>query len=148
MADAGWSSVVGTAFPGGTYRIDPDQNRAVCRLLGAGEPDGDAAHPAYAYIATRVGCGLGVEEILALVGATKEDGPMVGSLELDFEQPLLVGGTYTVSGEVTSVERKSGRRIGTFDLLGFELRLVDSAGDVAVVCTQSWVLPRRVDAPA
>jgi len=149
MQEAELASVVGTPFPGGLYTIDPEQNATVVRLLGGPGPADDEAHPAYGYIATRVGCGFGVDDILALVEATTADGPMVGSLDLDYRRPLRVGETYAVSGEVTSVVRKQGRKIGVFDLLAFELRLVDGNGDLALVCTQSWVLPRRdVDAAA
>jgi hypothetical protein len=130
-------------FPGGSYTIDPEQNAAVCRLLGATPAADGTAHPVYAYVATRVGCGLGVEEILAAADARAEDGPMVGSLELDFHVPLRVGTTYAVDGEFTSIERKHGRRAGVFDLLRFELRLTAPDGTPAVTATQSWVLPRR-----
>jgi hypothetical protein len=97
----------------------------------------------YAYVATRVGCGLGVDEICAAADATTDDGPMVGSLALEYHEPLRVGETYAVDGEFVSIERKQGRRAGVFDLLLFELRLTAPDGAVAVTATQSWVLPRR-----
>jgi hypothetical protein len=140
--------VAGKPFPGGAYTIDPEENETVCRLLGtAPAPDG-TAHPIYAYVATRVGCGFGVDEICAVAEATTEDGPMVGSLELEYHAPLRVGETYSVGGEFTSIDRKQGRRAGVFDLLLFELRLLAEDGTVAVTATQSWVLPRRNPADA
>src|SRR5262245_36992145 len=135
--------VAGKPFPGGAYRIDPAENETVCRLLGTAPAADGTAHAVYAYIATRVGCGYGVDEICAAAGATMEGGPMVGSLELEYRTPLRVGETYRVDGEFRSIERKQGRRAGVFDLLLFELRLTAPDGDVAVTATQSWVLPRR-----
>ena len=139
------SSVVGTRFPGGTYRIDPVQNETVCRLLGARPAADGTAHAIYGYIATRCGCGFGVDEILAVADAKVEEGPMLASLDLDYRSALRVGETYRVSGEFTSLERKQGRRAGAFDLLQFELRLTAPGDDVVVACTQSWVLPRGND---
>lgn len=137
------SGLPGREFPGGTYTITAKQDRMVRRLLGA-EPSADGtAHPIYGYIATRVGCGLSVEDILAVAGAKPEDGPMVGTLELEFHSPLPVNTTYEVSGRFASIERKEGRRAGVFDLLRFELRLTAPRGEPAVTCTQSWILPRR-----
>jgi hypothetical protein len=134
--------VVDKPFPGGVYTINSEQNANVCRLLGTtAAPDG-TAHPIFAYIATRVGCGLGVDEICAVADARTQDGPMVGSLELEFHRPLRVGETYTVTGEFKSIMRKHGRRAGVFDLLVFELRLSTTEGRVAVTATQSWVLPK------
>ena len=141
-------AVAGVPFPGGTYTIEPDENATVCRLLGADPAADGSAHPIYGYIATRVGCGYGVEEILAVAEATTADGPMVGSLELDYRTPLRVGVSYEVAGEFTGAERKEGRRIGVFDLLEFELRLNAPDGTLALVCSQSWVLPRRGEAGA
>jgi hypothetical protein len=135
--------VAGVSFPGGEYTISAEEHARVCRLLGVSPTSDGAAHPVYGYIATRVGCGYGVEDILAVAGATADDGPMLASLRLDVRQPLLVDTTYAVSGEFTSIERKHGRRAGTFDLLAFDLRLTDPSGDVVLVATQSWVLPRR-----
>jgi hypothetical protein len=135
--------VAGKPFPGGNYRIDPDENVRVCQMLGV-EPAADGtAHPMYGYVATRVGCGFGVEEICAAAEAKVEDGPMLATLDVDYRAPLRVGETYDVSGEFTSIERKQGRRAGVFDLLQFDLRLTGTDGEVAVVATQSWVLPRR-----
>jgi hypothetical protein len=140
---AAMPDVEGKRFPGGTYTIDPEQNETVCRLLGTTPAADGTAHPMYAYVATRVGCGLGVEEICAIAGAAAEDGPMIGSVEIDFREPLRVGQTYAVSGEFVSLTRKHGRRAGVFDLLSFELRLAAANGRVAVTASQSWVLPRR-----
>jgi hypothetical protein len=50
--------------------------------------------------------------------------------------------TYRVSGKVTSVDRKTGRRAGTFDIVGYELCLYDGQEHVAT-CWNSLVLPRR-----
>jgi hypothetical protein len=140
---AGPPEVAGTSFPGGSYAIDPEQNATVCRLLGTTPATDGSAHPMFAYVATRVGCGFGVDEICAVADAKTEDGPMVGSLDLELHEPLRVAETYAVDGEFTSIERKEGRRAGIFDLLQFELRLTAPDGTRAVTATQSWVLPRR-----
>jgi hypothetical protein len=136
------SEIAGTPFPGGLYTLDPDENRTVCEILGA-DPAGDgSAHPIFGFIASLVGCGAGVEDIAAAGGATVEEGPMLATFDLDFCTPLRAGETYDVAGEFTGIERKHGRRAGTFDLLTFELRVTDANGSRAVTCVQSWILPR------
>lgn len=134
--------IAGAPFPGGMYRVDPEQNRSVCRILGT-EPSADGtAHPIYAFIATLVGCGLGVDDIVAVANAGIDEGPMLAALDIDYRIPLRVGESYAVSGVFIGIERKQGRRAGVFDLLQYELRLTAADGSVAVVCAQSQVLPR------
>ncbi len=140
--------VAGKPFPGGEYTIDREQNATVCRLLGTTPAADGSAHPMYAYVATRVGCGYGVEDICRVADASADDGPMVGSVALEYHAPLRIGETYGVEGNFLSIERKRGRRAGVFDLLWFELRLIAPDGTLTVTATQSWVLRRKDAADA
>lgn len=132
----------GTALAGGSFTISAEENRRLEANLGA-EPAADGtAHPLYAYLATQRGIGTSVSELLELAGFRLEDGPMLGSCELELRGPLRTGVRYAVSGTIVDIERKSGRRAGTFDLLTYREDLVDPEGQRAASATNTFVLRR------
>ncbi len=87
--------------------------------------------------------GVSLDELFAMVGSSAADGPMFGEAGLEFRKPLEVGATYRVEGGITGVARKEGKRAGVFDIVAFELRMIDEGGDVAAVASNSFVFPRR-----
>jgi acyl dehydratase len=135
--------LVGTEFPAGTFTIQ-DHEHWLCTdaVLSPALPEG-VAHPMYGYYAAIAGMGKSLDEIFADAGATAADGPMFGEAELEFRRPLRVGATYTVAGRYVSAVRKEGKRAGVFDIVAFELEVVDDTGAVAAVSTNSFVYPRR-----
>lgn len=135
--------LVGTPFPGGTFTIEPWAHWLFCDVVRSPEPAGGEAHPIYAYHACRAGMGLSIDELLALFGCRAADGPVFGEHETELLGPILVGATYRIEGEVRAAERKEGRRTGVFDIVTFELRLLDSADEPVAVTRNSFVVPRR-----
>ncbi len=95
------------------------------------------------YYGALAGMGLSVDELFALVSASAEDGPMFGEAEIELRRPLQVGATYAVSGGITGVERKEGRRAGAFDIVTFRLELTGEGGETVAVSTNSFIFPRR-----
>jgi acyl dehydratase len=137
-------SIVGHQFPGGTYRVEPYRNWLTCDTVLSPLPADEVAHPMFCYYGALAGMGISLDELFALAGATAEDGVMFGEAEIDLRRPLRVGESFTVRGGITDVERKEGKRAGVFDIVAFRLELVDAAGEVAAVSTNSFVFPRRV----
>jgi hypothetical protein len=136
--------IVGTPFPGGRVTIEPYEHWLLCDVVQSERPAGGVAHPLYAYNVTLAGMGITVNDLFIMCGATADDGPMFGEHETELRQPLKVGATYDVQGRITKVDRKEGRKAGVFDLVFFELDLVDpDTGEVAGVCRNSFVFPRR-----
>ena len=78
-----------------------------------------------------------------MVGSSAADGPMFGEAGLEFREAMRVGETYRVEGGITSAARKTGKRAGVFDIVSFELRVVEPSGVVAAVSTNSFIFPRR-----
>jgi hypothetical protein len=133
----------GTALPGGRYALGAERHS---RLLGAlgGEPPADgSAHPLCAWVIAMGGCGVGIGELFEAAGVPMEDGPMLGSCELELRRPLGVETTYTVAGTIESLEEKSGRKLGRFDVLRIRLEVSEPSGELAATCTPSMILPRR-----
>jgi hypothetical protein len=133
--------LAGTELPAGSFTITAAEQERLVEALGhgvAGDP-----HPIWAYVATQRGIGIGVVELCALAGFDVADGPMLGSVELSFSAPLELGVEYFVTGEVLGIERKHGRKAGTFDVLTFRERLVGPDGAEVASTTNTFILPRR-----
>lgn len=125
------------------YTIDPEENRALCRSLGAVPDDDGRAHPIFYYIATQIGMRMTVAELCQACDFDVEDGPMMASSKVSFSTPLRVGQTYFVTGEILQLTRKASRRLGVMDMLEYVLRLSLPDGTPVLSATNLWVLPRR-----
>jgi hypothetical protein len=132
----------GTELPAGSFTITASDQEQLVATLGREATGGDP-HPIWAYIATQRGIGIGVAELCALADFDVDDGPMLGSVELTYSGPLELGVEYTVTGEIVGLERKQGRKAGTFDVLTFRERLLAPGGAEVATTTNTFILPRR-----
>jgi hypothetical protein len=135
------SRLAGTELPTGSFTITVADQADLVAALGC-EAGGDP-HPIWAFIAMQRGIGIGVAELCALADFDVDDGPMLGSVELTYSAPLELGVEYTVTGEVVGLERKHGRKAGTFDVLTFRERLLAPGGTEVATTTNTMILPRR-----
>lgn len=135
--------VVGTDMGGGSFTIEPYQHWLTADAVGSPPLPTGLAHPLYAWYASQGGARYSFEELFDLLQARAEDGVMLGETTIQWHRPVAVGATYRVRGEITDVTRKSGRRAGTFDVLTFQLDLLDDDGDVVAVVRNSMIFPRR-----
>lgn len=135
--------LVGTEFPQGSFTIEPHEHWLCTNaVMSPALPEG-VAHPMYAYFAAVRGMGKTLDEVFADAGSSAAEGPMFGEAGLEFRGGFEVGATYTVRGKYTSASRKKGKRAGVFDIVGFELEIVDETGEVVAVSSNSFVYPRR-----
>ncbi|MFV0428012.1 MAG: hypothetical protein ACK5KO_01080 [Arachnia sp.] len=142
MTEEELAAIVGRPLPGGEYVIEPYQDWLVRDILHT-DVQGTCAHPLFAYIASAVGKGMAWDEVFALCGSSAADGPMFGEHETQLVRPLALGERLRTEGEFTTAVRKQGAKTGTFDIIGFEIRLIDEGGTVAAVTRSSVVYPRR-----
>lgn len=136
-------ALVGRRFPGGTYHIEPYEHWLRADAMLSPELPAGVAHPMYVYFAALGAMGMSLDELFAMVEATADSGVMFGEAGIEQRRPLAVGASYPVDGEIVDVRRKSGKRAGTFDIVGFRLTLRADDGDVVAVSTNSFVFPRR-----
>lgn len=136
-------SVIGYRFPGGRFTIEPYEHWLMCDAVMATPTRVGTASPMYVYYAALNGMGISLDDLFALVGATADDGVMFGEAGITALQPLVIGETYSVSGTVTEIVRKSGKRAGVFDIMTFALEIHDQAGTHVGTSTNSFVFPRR-----
>jgi hypothetical protein len=139
-------ALVGARFPGGTYTVESYVNWLTCDCVLAADviPSG-AAHPLLVYMAGQAGIGLSLAELFTLCSATSDDGPMLGEWGMEVNRPIEVGATYSVTGGVTDVVRKTGKKTGVFDVVRFGIELRSTAGSAQPDATvhSSFIYPRR-----
>lgn len=146
MSAPGLEHLPGMDLPAGSFTITSEEDARVLEVVG-GEPAQDGtAHPLWAYIAPQRGIGIGVAEICALADFDVGDGPMLGSSELEYHEPIRIGVPYRVTGRVLSIERKHGS-IGTFDVLAFREELLAGDGILVAASTSTYILPRTYIVP-
>jgi acyl dehydratase len=138
-----YSHLVGHRFPGGTYTL-PEYVSWLWADAAMATPDPEVAHPSLGYFVAMQGMGASIQDVFDLVDASADSGVVFGEAELEFAQTIVPGATYSVESEVTAVERKSGRRAGTFDRFTFRTRVSDAgSGDPVVTSTNTWIIPRK-----
>jgi acyl dehydratase len=144
-------ALVGTSFPGGTFEVSEEKNDAFVRAVHADAEaqglSGGFAHPMFGHMAAHAGKGVDVGQFFEMCGASLEDGVVFGEGGLDFHAPLRAGVTYSVTGEIVAVARKTGARTGTFDAVTTRLEMRDPDGGLVVVSTETTIFPRREVAP-
>jgi hypothetical protein len=135
-------AVVGKPLPGGIYTIEHHRHSLMLDAVGGfAGPDG-AADVMEAYFGAVAGMGVTLDELYGMVGASADDGPMFGEVDIELAHPLRVGVTYVVSATIASIVRKRGRRAGTFDVATVRFEL-ETQGEVVAVVQSSFVFPRR-----
>ncbi len=141
MTLAGYESLPGTALPPGTITIPLAECAALGQVLGSPAAEADL-HPLHAYVAMQRGIGAEIADLCAYADFQMEDGPMMGSLDLEIFAPMRADTEYAVEGELIDLVRKEGSRF-VFDLLTFRERLMNSEGTTIAQTTNTFVLPRQ-----
>lgn len=136
-------ALVGHQFPGGTFTIHHWENVLLCDAMACDPlPDG-LAHPSYLFHAPLAGLGVSYGDIFELCYAESEEAIRAGEFVWDVREPLRVGHTYRMAGEILSVVRKRGRRAGLMDIVTFRIDAHESTDDSLVTSTTySWVFLR------
>lgn len=122
---------------------DAEGHAALRSAIGA--PGGDAdrgVHPLYVFVLTQRGMGLSIADFLALCRCDPADGPMLGACEIRVSRAIRLGREYGVEAEITEARRTRGRRLGPFDLVTLEARMLDGEGQETASCSRAYVLPR------
>jgi hypothetical protein len=135
------ANLPGTPLPEGTFTITAEEDRQLGEALGSPPSDG-TPHPVWAYIATQRGIGISVADLCALAEFDVADGPMLGTVDMTYARPLELGVEYRVTGEVVGIERKHGRKAGTFDIMTYRERLIAPDGTEAASSTNTFILRR------
>lgn len=135
--------LVGQPFPGGTFTIEPWESALFTEVMESEPLPADLAHPAYLFHAPLAGLGLSYGDIFAMCYAESDEAIRAGEYQWHVHQPLRVGRTYAMSGAITGVERKQGRRAGLMDVVTFRIDVLDVAEErPAATVVNSWIFLR------
>jgi hypothetical protein len=143
-----YSHLAGHRFPGGRFTLSPHLAWlwADCAMA---HPDPAQAHPTLSYYAAMQGCGVNIQELFDLMDADADSGAMFGECVLEYNGVLAPGETYEIEGGIVSVERKQGRRAGTFDRMTFRISgRRQGENEPRFTVTNTFVFPRREEAAA
>jgi hypothetical protein len=134
--------VVGHRFPGGTYTIEPWEATLLADVMRSEPlPDG-IAHPAFLFHIPLAGAGVRIETMFELCHAESDEAVRAGEYRWTLHEPLRVGATYRMSGGITGVERKEGRRGGLMDIVSFVIDLHGDDGTHVASTGSSWIFLR------
>lgn len=142
MTVPGLEHLPGTTLPEGSFTITDADEAALAETLGTTARTDGTANPSWAYYATQRGIGISVAGLCELADFDVEDGPMLGAIQLACHAPIRTGVPYRVTGEISSIVRKTGRKTGVFDLMTFTEHLVDPDGTEVAAATNTFVLRR------
>jgi len=142
MAEGIFDHLAGKELPEGSFTITEEENGQLLDVVCDATTPAVDAHPLWAYVATQRGIGISVADLCLIADFDVNDGPMLGSVEIDFLGPVETDVRYRVTGEVVNVVRKHGRS-GTFDVLTYREHLSTDAGAQVASVTNTFILPRR-----
>lgn len=135
----------GYRLPGGEVTVAPHEAWLGNDAMAVASPGG-AMNPVWFLVIALRGMGTTIGHLVELAETTVADGLLFGELHIEQRVPLQPGVRYRVTGTIDSITRRTGGRIGTFDILAFTLEVVDPAGTVSGKVTCSFILPRKSEA--
>jgi acyl dehydratase len=136
------SELIGLEFPSAEFTITSWEHWLCADAIGSPPLPDDIAHPMYGYYTAIIGMHPSLDEIFAYAHSSADAGVMFGEAGLEFHAPFRIGETYTVTGGFTAVDRKQSSRLGTMDLITFELQMHDADGNHVATSSNTFVYPR------
>ena len=135
--------LVGHRFPGGSYRIDRWENFMMHDVMLVQAGSEGLAHPLYFFHLPIAGMGVTIQDIFDLCQADSPDAVRAGEYVWEIGQPLREGHEYRVSGSITEVHRKVGKRGGVMDFVTFVADVCETHDDVPCArISNTWIFLR------
>ncbi|MCZ8130286.1 MAG: hypothetical protein O9284_03165 [Steroidobacteraceae bacterium] len=134
----------GRALPGSDFVLPDSDVPTVAALARSGSTE---PHPVFAVVESLRNLGFSIADLCALCEFDLADGPLLGELDVEFEQPLRAGARYLSSGTIESYERIPSRRLGVVDRLAFRVTLATPDGAPVAHVRYRWLLPRGRSTP-
>lgn len=124
----------------GRFTITPEAHAKFCAAVFVDDWSAPEAHPLFLHLVAHCGKGVSLEEFFDALGTQLTAGVTFGQGRLESLIPLRIGATYRVVTEVADVERKQGRQ-WPFDLVTCRIQVFDSAGELAALSHEAYVIP-------
>ena len=139
--------LTGLPLPGGTFTVAEHERWLAHDAMKSPRLADGQLHPVWIVLGALRGLGMTIEELVGLAGAASADGALFGETTLEQLTPLRADLMYAVSGVVTGITRRTGRRAGVMDLMTIELTLTEPDGTPAAVSLQTFILMRENPSP-
>mgnify|MGYP005798778893 CR=1 FL=1 len=107
----------GKELPGATLNIDEYKSILADYALLADDDNGTEAHMLWFLVLSLRGMGISVDELCDLAAKRPQDTLLFGNCELKQNRPLRVGSTFTMTGKVGPVSRKTTRKGDVLDFV-------------------------------
>ena len=133
----------GHRFPGGTYTVEHWENALLTECTGAELlPDG-LVHPVALFHMPIFGAGTSIAEMFALGQAESNLSIMIESYDWEIFMPLKEETCYSISGEISSAERRNSTQLNVHDRLQFRFEVHTPEKTLAARSTITWLYTRN-----
>lgn len=137
--------LVTTRLPVGTMRVPHYEHWISTECLAADRPVNNELHLVWILIGALRDMGVTYRELFDLAEVSLDDGSLYGGVRIESRAPLFEDVDYEIEAQILDLERKSGARLGVFDLLTFEVR-VRLADEVLASAVSTFILGRGKNA--
>jgi hypothetical protein len=131
-------ALVGHAFPGGHYRIEPWENFLLTEATGADRlPDG-LAHPIHLFHVPIAGVGISISELFELAEAPSDASVTIDYYDWEFFEPLRESTPYAMRGGVREHERTPHEGGTIVDSLTYCIEVLSESEQLVARATFRW----------
>jgi hypothetical protein len=131
-------ALIGHAFPGGHYRIEPWESFLLSEATGAERlPDG-LAHPIHLFHVPIAGVGVSIGELFALAEAPSDASVTIDHYDWEFFEPLRESTAYLLRGGVQSHARTRHAGGTVVDTLTYRIELLAESQQPIACATFGW----------
>jgi len=131
-------ALIGHAFPGGHYRIEPWENFLLTEATGSERlPDG-LAHPIHLFHVPIAGVGVSIGELFALAQAPSDASVTIDHYDWEFFEPLRESTPYAMRGGVQAHARTTHDDGTVVDSLTYRIEMFAEAEQLIARATFGW----------
>lgn len=136
------NDLIGHRLPGGSFTIEPYEDRLLRDVFMARDDTPGQLHTLWAFAAVQRSIGITLEELFTLCHASPELPPLLGETHVELLEPMSTGERYTVTAEISDVQRKAGRRSGSMDVVRLRAEARRPEGAIVARLVNSYIFPR------
>ena len=131
-------ALIGEAFPGGTYRIEPWENFLLTEATGADRLPEGLAHPIHLFHVPIAGVGVGIADLFALAQAPSDASVTIDYYDWEFFEPLRESLRYAMRGGVRDHERTPHADGTIVDSLTYCIEVLAESDRLVARATFRW----------
>jgi hypothetical protein len=131
-------ALIGHAFPGGRYRIEPWENFLLTEATGADRLADGLAHPIHLFHVPIAGVGVEIGDLFELAQAPSNASVTIDYYDWEFFEPLRESQPYAMRGGVQDHERSEHAGGTVVDSLTYAIEVLAESGGLVARATFRW----------